>query len=195
MSDFITEVTYLIASSIETKEKILKDNHLLQDIVDVATTLGNALVNGKKILLAGNGGSASDSLHIAGEIIGRFQKERKPFPAVALNSDVATITAIANDYGYDNLFARQVEGLIKEGDVFLGISTSGNSENILRAVKVAKELGGITIGFSGKDGGKLAKAVEYAIVVPSMVTARIQECHIMIGHILCQLIEDYYFTV
>ena len=147
---------------------------------------------GGKVLLCGNGGSASDALHIAGELIGRFQRERQGLPAIALNADVASMTAIANDYGYDRIFERGVEGLLNKGDTLIGISTSGNSENVYLAVKKAKEKGGKTIALLGKDGGKINDIADISIVVPSDCTARIQESHIMIGHIICELVEDSY---
>ena len=140
--------------------------------------------------MCGNGGSASDALHFAGEIVGRFQKERKAWPAVVLNSDVATMTAIANDYSYDDMFARQAEGHVNKGDILIGISTSGNSENVLRAVRVAKSKGAKTVALLGKDGGKIAKEVDYPLVVRYNTTARVQECHICIIHILCEISEN-----
>ncbi len=140
-------------------------------------------------MLCGNGGSAADALHFAGEIVGRFQKERNSWPAIALNSDVAVMTSIANDYGYENIFARQVEGCIHPGDVFIGISTSGNSENIYRAVVAAKRNGALTAALLGNDGGKIGREVEQPIVVPSTNTARIQESHITLIHIICEMVE------
>jgi D-sedoheptulose 7-phosphate isomerase len=137
-----------------------------------------------------NGGSASDALHFAGEIIGRFGKERKAWPAITLNADVASITAIANDYSYDSIFSRQVEGLLNPKDILIGISTSGNSENVFLAIQKAIEIGAKTICLTGKQGGKIAPIVNFPIVVPSDVTARIQECHICLIHILCELIEN-----
>ena len=157
--------------------------------------MAEVIANGGKILLCGNGGSASDALHIAGEIVGRFQKERKSWPAVVLNADVATLTAIANDYGYDNAFARQVEGFMTEKDLLIGITTSGNSENIYRAILKAKEIGGKTAVLTGRTGGKTAPIVDFPLVVPCDVTARIQESHITIGHIMCEIVEEKLATV
>lgn len=179
----------LISDSIQTKEKLLTDDNIIRETSHAAKLICGSLKNGGKVVLAGNGGSASDCLHIAGEIVGRFQKERKSWPAVVLNSDVATMTAIANDYGYDEIFARQAEGHVKEGDVFIGISTSGNSENIIKAINKVHDLGGIVIGFTGRDGGKMKNICDVSLVVPSNVTARIQESHIMLGHVICDLVE------
>ena len=179
-----------ITESIEAKQKILNDDHILEQIRKAADMVSTALQNGSKILLCGNGGSASDALHIAGEIVGRFQKERKSYPAIALNADVATMTAVANDYGYDQIFERAVCGYMKEGDVLIGISTSGNSENVFKAISQVRKLGGTSIALLGKDGGKIAKIADCSIIVPSECTARIQESHIMIGHIICEIAEQ-----
>lgn len=176
--------------SIDVKKKIIENEELLDIISGTADAMAEAIESGGKILLCGNGGSASDALHIAGEIVGRFQKERKSWPAVVLNADVATLTAIANDYGYDNAFARQVEGFMTEKDLLIGISTSGNSENVYRAVLKAKEIGGKTAVLTGRTGGKIKEEVDFPIVVPCDVTARIQESHITIGHIMCEMVED-----
>ena len=178
-----------ILESIAVKYKILNDDKLCQLIEVVCETIINAYKRGGKVILCGNGGSASDSLHIAGELVGRFQKERKSLPAVVLNADVATMTAIANDYGYDEVFSRQVEGHMTEKDVLIVFSTSGNSENIYKAVLKTKEIGGKTVGMLGMDGGKIKDIVDFPIIVPSNVTARIQESHITIGHIICEIVE------
>lgn len=181
--------------SIETKKKVIEDEALVSTIAATADAMAEVIANGGKILLCGNGGSASDALHIAGEIVGRFQKERKSWPAVVLNADVATLTAIANDYGYDNAFARQVEGFMTEKDLLIGITTSGNSENIYRAIVKAKEIGGKTAVLTGRTGGKTAPIVDFPLVVPCDVTARIQESHITIGHIMCEIVEEKLATV
>ena len=175
--------------SIRTKQRILKDNEMINRIVEVSDVITEAIRNGNKIVLCGNGGSASDALHFAGEIVGRFQEERKAWPAVVLNADVATMTAIANDYGYERVFSRQAEAHINKGDVFIGISTSGNSKNIIEVLPIAKERGAKTVGFLGKDGGILSKEVDFPIIVPNNNTARIQESHITIIHILCDIVE------
>ncbi|MDA9368525.1 D-sedoheptulose 7-phosphate isomerase [Flavobacteriaceae bacterium] len=166
----------------------------LEDIVvDIAAAgqlCAEALAAGHRIYLCGNGGSASDAQHIAAELIGRFVGERRALPAIALNTDTSALTAIANDYGYDHVYVRQVEGLCQAGDVLIGISTSGQSANVNSAVVAAQALGCKTVALSGKGGGVLRGLVDAAVVVPSDVTARIQECHILIGHVLCDLIEQ-----
>ena len=160
-------------------------------IAEAGQICASALQAGKRIYLCGNGGSAADAQHIAAELIGRFVGERRSLPAIALTTDTSALTAIGNDYGYDQVFSRQVEGLAEEGDVLIAISTSGNSANILNAVQAAQERGSRVIGLSGKSGGDLHKAVDLSLVVPSEVTARIQEMHIVIGHLLCALIERH----
>ena len=147
------------------------------------------LKSGKKVLLMGNGGSAADAQHIAGELVGRFKKERKAIPAISLSTDTSILTAIGNDYGFEKVFERQIEALGEKGDVVIGISTSGNSENVYRAMKLAKEIGLITIGFLGNDGGKIKGLSDIALIVPSKNTPRIQETHITIGHIICEGVE------
>jgi D-sedoheptulose 7-phosphate isomerase len=179
-----------IGESIAVKERILADDSLISVIEQLVEAVASVIASGGRILLCGNGGSASDALHIAGEIIGRFQKERSAWSAIVLNSDVATMTSIANDYGFNEVFARQVEAHMRPGDLFIGFSTSGNSENVLRATKKARELGGKTAVFTGGTGGKLKEGADFAIVIPDTVTARIQESHITIGHVLCELVED-----
>lgn len=179
-----------IAESINIKKTILESDEIKRSINKAANAMIDSLKNGGKILLCGNGGSACDALHIAGELLGRFQKERKAYAAIALNADIATMTATANDYGYENIFSRQVEGLMKPEDILIGISTSGNSLNVIKAFKQAKINGGMTILFSGKDGGKLKKMADISVVAPCNTTAHVQEAHICIYHILCGLVED-----
>ncbi len=158
-------------------------------IAGVALTLIKILKNDGKILLYGNGGSATDASHLAAELVNRFEKDRKAFPAIALTTDISTITSIANDSGYDEIFARQVRALGRRGDAAVGISTSGKSPNVLKGMEAARDLGLTTIAFTGGDGGPLAKSADHAFIVPSTVTARIQETHITLGHVLCGLIE------
>jgi D-sedoheptulose 7-phosphate isomerase len=174
------------------------DNHIevahklkaLEPIIQKACKLCfNAIQKGQKILLAGNGGSAADAQHIAAELIGRFIHHRKSLPALALTVDTSALTAISNDYGYDYVFARQIEGLGQKGDIFIGISTSGNSPNIIKALETAKEKGLKTVILSGKNGGILRGGADVEIIVPSDITAHIQEMHILIGHILCGYID------
>lgn len=183
-------ITDRLRESIHVKNTILNDKKICQIIEGVCVTIIKVFKSGGKVILCGNGGSASDALHIAGELVGRFQMERKPLPAIVLNADIATMTAIANDYGYDDIFSRQVEGYMTEKDVLIGISTSGNSENVYRAIIKTKEIGGQTVGLLGRDGGKIKSVVDYPIIVPSNVTARIQESHITIGHIICEIVES-----
>lgn len=179
-----------IQDSIDVKMGLLGNEELLIIVEKLADEIVKAIKTGHKLVLCGNGGSASDALHFAGEIVGRFQKERDAWSAIVLNSDVATMTAIANDYGYDDLFARQAQGHCNPGDVFIGISTSGNSENVLRAIKVAKEKGCKTAALIGKDGGKIKGIVDYPVFVPCNYTSRVQECHILLIHIMCEIVEE-----
>lgn len=183
----IVEKTF--RDSIALKEKIASDNTIKYLIVQVAEIIADSLAKGGKILICGNGGSASDALHFCGEIVGRFQKERKAAPAISLNADVATMTAVGNDYGFDMIFERGVQAFMKPEDVFIGISTSGNSENVFRAVKTAKSIGGTTVALLGKTGGKIKTETDISIIVPCENTARIQESHICIIHIICNLVE------
>ena len=170
---------------------VLESLELLDEsIINVANLLIQCLENKGTIFWCGNGGSASDSQHLAGELVGRFVGERKPLKSIALTSDSAVMTCIVNDYGYKHIFSRQIEALGNEGDILIGISTSGNSENVIHAFEVAKQRGIITIGFLGKGGGKSSTLVSQSIIVPSKSTARVQEMHILIGHILCDLIEE-----
>lgn len=178
-----------LKESIEVKQSLLANRVLIDTVSVLADKMAECLKCNGKFVICGNGGSASDALHFAGEIVGRFVKERKAWPAVVLNADVATMTAISNDYGYDEIFARQAEAHVKPGDVFVGISTSGNSENVYRAMQKSHELGAVTSCLTGKTGGKISLIADYSIVIPSEVTARIQECHICVIHILCELIE------
>lgn len=161
----------------------------LQALVDAT---GRALEQGCKLLVFGNGGSAADSQHIAAELVGRYVRERRGLPAIALTTDTSILTSVGNDYGFDHLFERQVEALAAPGDVVLGISTSGNSPNVRLALLRARQIEGVVTGaFLGKTGGEIRDVVHHAIVVPSNDTARIQECHITMGHILCEMVESY----
>lgn len=180
-----------IDDSINLKKSLLENEQLITTVTQVADIIKTSLGNGGKIIICGNGGSASDALHFAGEIVGRFQKERNPWPAVVLNADVATLTAIANDYGYEEAFARQAKAHLTDKDIFVGISTSGNSKNIIKAVDVAKTVGAKSVAFLGKDGGALGRIVDYPIIVQSNNTARVQECHIMLIHIICEIVENF----
>lgn len=159
-------------------------------LYDALAILLESFRAGNKLLICGNGGSAADSQHIAAELTGRYKKEREGIPAIALSTDTSALTAIGNDYGFEHIFARQVQALATKGDVLLGISTSGHSQNILLALESAKKLGCKTIGFSGKGGGAMKALCDVNLIIPSDDTPRIQEMHILLGHILCQLIEE-----
>jgi len=185
------KIEEIIQDSIKVKEKILKFH--ADKIAKIATLMSECLKNNGKVILFGNGGSAADSQHIAAELIGRFQKDRPALAAISLNTNTSIITAIANDYGYELIFAKQVEGLAKAGDLVTGISTSGNSKNVILGIRQAKKQGVKTVAFTGCDGGDLAKETDIGLIVPSDVTARIQEAHITIAHIICELIETELF--
>jgi D-sedoheptulose 7-phosphate isomerase len=181
-------------------DELFQHQYLIQKVIDSLTgdieaaceMMTSTLKNGNKVLIAGNGGSAADAQHIAAELSGRFVKERRALPGIALTVDTSALTAIANDYGYEHVFSRQVEALAQPGDLFIGISTSGNSQGILNAFAAATKIGCKTLGLSGRDGGKMNGLCELNIVIPSDVTARIQEMHILVGHILCKAVDDVY---
>jgi D-sedoheptulose 7-phosphate isomerase len=189
----ITYIKKQIADSAATKQNILEDQALLETIASVAKACVDVYQNGKKTLLAGNGGSAADAQHIAAELVGRYGFDRPSIPSLALTTDTSNLTAIGNDYGYDKVFSRQLEGMAQEGDLFIGISTSGNSQNIINAFESAALKGVTTVALVGRDGGAMAQMADYAIIVPSNATPRIQESHILIGHILCDIIEKTLF--
>ncbi|MDR1556300.1 MAG: D-sedoheptulose 7-phosphate isomerase [Tannerellaceae bacterium] len=182
-----------ITESIEVKNLLLSDSGLIQRIESAAKVITSAYRNGNKTLLAGNGGSAADAQHIAGEFVSRFYFDRPGIASIALTTDTSIITAIGNDYGYDKLFARQVQAQGVVGDVFIGISTSGNSRNIVEALKAAKEKEIFTIGLTGEKHGAMDEFCDIHIKVPSLETPRIQECHILIGHIICCIVEENLF--
>lgn len=182
------KITKLIRESIDAKEAFLKRG--TGDIEKAAQTIITSLKAGGKLLVFGNGGSAADSQHVAAELVGRFKKERKALAAIALTTDTSIITAIANDYGYDSIFSRQVEALGSSGDVALGISTSGNSANVIAALKAARSNGMKTIGLTGSDGGKMKSECDILIAVGTKDTPRVQELHGTIGHVICELVED-----
>lgn len=189
-----TKIVEQILDSIKTKQAIINNEELVEQINKAGEICIDAYKKGKKTLLAGNGGSAADAQHIAGELVSRFNFDRPGLPSVALTTDSSILTAIGNDYGYERLFARQIEALAAEGDVFIGISTSGNSPNILEALIACKEKGVYTIGLTGESGGKMNELCDICIKVPSSHTPRIQEAHITIGHIICSLVEDNIFS-
>ena len=183
-----------IQASIDAKQLILQDAALLELIVKAADTIIQAYKNGKKTMFAGNGGSAADAQHLAGELVARFYFDRPGIPSIALTTDSSVLTAIGNDYGYEKLFSRQVQAMGSEGDIFVGLSTSGNSPNILSALDTCKEKSIFSIGLTGMTGGKMAEKCDICIKVPSNDTPRVQESHILIGHILCCTIEQALFS-
>lgn len=183
-----------IKESIRLKKILLNDKHGLDFIESISNRIIHCLQSGGKILICGNGGSAADSQHFAAELVGRFAFDRKALPAVALTTDTSIITAVSNDYSFDEIFSRQIEALCKNGDVVVGISTSGNSPNVIKALQKAKELGAITCALLGHQGGTIKDIASYAYVVPSNESARIQEVHIMMEHIICQMVEKIYFN-
>lgn len=182
-----------IQDSIEVKTKILNDDNLVELIKKASLEVIKAYKNGNKTLLAGNGGSAADAQHIAGEFVSRFYFDRPGIASIALSTDTSILTAIGNDYGYENLFSRQVQAQGNKGDIFIGISTSGNSKNIIKALEVCKEKGIFSIGLSGESGGAMNELCDICIKVPSSCTPRIQESHIVIGHIICAIVEEELF--
>ncbi len=182
-----------VKKSYETKQDIYNNENLLDKIEQVSKLCVTLYKNNKKTLLAGNGGSAADAQHIAAEMVGRYGFDRPSLPSLALTTDTSALTAIGNDYGYDQVFSRQLEGMGQEGDLFIGISTSGNSKNVINAFKSAKQKNITTVALVGRDGGEMAKLADYAIIVPSEATPRIQESHILIGHIICDIIEKEIF--
>ncbi len=181
-----------LKNSLEVKSKLVNDDHLLSTINTVTELIENAYRAGGKLLLAGNGGSAADAQHLAAELVSRFFYDRPGLPALALTTDTSMLTAIGNDYGFENLFSRQMEAQGVAGDVFIGITTSGNSPNIIKAIEVAKTKGIVTIALCG-NAGDVSDVADYSIEVPSNCTPYIQECHICIGHIICALIEKNIF--
>jgi len=188
-----TKIQSIISASIDVKQQILADAAFLQNIEKVVDVVTQAFQSGKKVLFCGNGGSAADAQHLAAEFSGRFYKDRKALPSEALHCNSSYLTAVANDYSYDVIYSRLVEGICEEGDVLIGLSTSGNSKNILNAFAAARDKKVITVGFTGASGGKMKEAGDYLLNVPSADTPRIQESHIMIGHIICELVEAKIF--
>ena len=185
------EIAQIFRESADLKLRFIRQNTEL--LAQVVRMIVEAFKSGNKVLLFGNGGSAADAQHIAGEFVNRFLIERPPLPAIALTTDTSVLTSISNDYGYEDSFSKQVKALGKEGDVAVGISTSGSAANVIKAVRVAREMGIKTVGLSGRDGGELAKVVDVAIVVDAQATPRIQEVHITIGHVICEMVDRMLF--
>ena len=188
------KIRNIITASIQTKTDILNDDAFVKKIEDTVGVIVNAFKNGNSVWFCGNGGSAADAQHLAAEFSGRFYKDRRALPAEALHCNTSYLTAVANDYGYDVIYSRLIDGVGKEGDVLIGLSTSGNSANILKAFETAKAKKVITIGLTGATGGKMKDISDYLFNVPSTDTPRIQESHIMIGHIICELVEEKLFN-
>lgn len=182
-----------IQESIRIKEQIMKSDEMVYSIAEISKLILECINNGNKVIFAGNGGSASDAEHLACELVNRFKFHRPGLPAMALSANTAVLTAISNDYGYDNVFAQQVLALGREGDVFIGITTSGKSKNIIEAFKKARDRGVINVCFTGENASKLRKYSDLVLQVPSIDTCRIQEAHITIGHIICAIIEEVKF--
>jgi D-sedoheptulose 7-phosphate isomerase len=188
------QIKSIIQSSIATKQQILDNEQLISILEECSNIITQAFKDGKKVLFCGNGGSAADAQHLAAEFSGRFYTDREALPAEALHCNTSYITAVANDYSYDVVYARMINGIGKPGDVLVGLSTSGNSKNIVEAFKTAKLKNMITIGLTGESGGVMKNISDYLLNVPSNDTPRIQESHIMLGHIICQLVEEKYFS-
>jgi D-sedoheptulose 7-phosphate isomerase len=192
-TEFEHRVRELIEASITTKQGMLRSSEVLVTVAKVGEILVSALKQGNKALLFGNGGSAADAQHIAAELVGRFALDRPALPALALSVNTSCVTSIGNDYGFDQVFSRQIEALARPGDVAIGISTSGNSANVLRAMSAARKIGLHTVALTGHTGGNLRNTVDHCICVPSNEKPRIQECHILIGHIISELVEREMF--
>lgn len=187
------QIHQLIQASIDTKQQVLQNEELLKTVNEVTLVIISAFRNGNTVYFCGNGGSAADAQHLAAEFSGRFYKDRNALPAEALHCNTSYLTAVANDYSFDLIYARLIQGLGKSGDILIGLSTSGNSKNIVQAFETAKKKQMITIGFTGNSGGIMKSYSDYLINIPSKDTPRIQESHMLLGHIICQLVEDEYF--
>jgi len=187
------KIRQIIQASIDTKQEVLKDQTLLNTIEQVVNAVTGAFKQGNRVYFCGNGGSAADAQHLAAEFSGRFYTDRKALPAEALHCNTSYLTAVANDYSYDVIYSRMIDGIGLKGDVLIGLSTSGNSKNIVLALEEAKKIGMATIGLTGSKGGIMKDICDINLAMPSEDTPRIQECHIMIGHIICQMVEDMYF--
>jgi D-sedoheptulose 7-phosphate isomerase len=187
------KISSIINESIKVKQTLMGDAHLIAQIDTVVKVITTAFQNGNSVYFAGNGGSAADAQHLAAEFSGRFYKDRKALPSEALHCNTSYLTAVANDYSYEVIYARLIEGITKPGDVLVGISTSGNSGNIVKAFEMAKTKQVVTIGFTGDKGGKMKEISDFLINVPSNDTPRIQESHILVGHIICELVESNIF--
>jgi D-sedoheptulose 7-phosphate isomerase len=188
------KIKQIISTSIETKQQLLKDENLLKVIGKVVDAITNAFQSGNSVYFCGNGGSAADAQHLAAEFSGRFYIDRKPLPAEALHCNTSFLTAVGNDYSFDVIYSRMIEGIGKPGDVLVGLSTSGNSKNIIKAFESAQAKKIVTVGLTGASGGQMKSLSNYLINIPSTDTPRIQESHILAGHIICQLVEENIFS-
>ena len=189
------KIKFCISESVSVKSRVLEDEAMLARIEEITRLIVATFRNGNHIYFCGNGGSAADAQHLAAEFSGRFYINREALPAEALHCNTSYLTAVANDYSYDVIYSRLIQGIGKKGDILIGLSTSGNSANILHAMDMARKKGMITIGFTGESGGTMKEKSDYLINVPSSNTPRIQEAHMLIGHIICQLVEELYFSV
>lgn len=190
----INTIKDIIKASVSVKQQLLTDEKILSTVNTLVDVITDAFKNGNKVLFCGNGGSAADAQHLAAEFSGRFYIDRDALPAEALHVNTSYLTAVGNDYSYDVIYARLIKGLGQKGDVLVGLSTSGNSKNVVLAFEEAKRKGMITVGFTGATGGKMKDVSDYLLNVPSIDTPRIQESHILLGHIICQLVEEKYFN-
>jgi D-sedoheptulose 7-phosphate isomerase len=189
----IDHIRKIVGASISVKQKVLSDEVMLSNIIQVVQVIVDAFKAGNRVYFAGNGGSAADAQHLAAEFSGRFYEDRLALPAEALHCNTSYLTAVANDYSYDEIYARLIQGITHPGDVLVGLSTSGNSGNIVKAFEAARKKQVITVGFTGESGGKMKPLSDYLFNIPSVDTPRIQESHILVGHIICELVEKEYF--
>ena len=190
----IDKIEHIISESVAVKNKVLADKGLLGTVEEMVTVLVKTFKNGNRVYFCGNGGSAADAQHLAAEFSGRFYTDRDALPAEALHCNTSYLTAVANDYSYDVVYSRLIKGIAQKGDVLIGLTTSGNSRNIINAFETARQKGVFTMAFTGESGGEIKKHSDYLINVPSRDTPRIQESHILLGHIICQLVEELYFS-
>lgn len=186
-------VRHQLARSVATMQAVMNDESIADEVVRAARITSDAMRQGNKLMVAGNGGSAADSQHLVAELVSRLTVDRPALPGIALTTDTSILTAIGNDYSYENIFERQIEAIGRAGDVFLGISTSGNAKNILKALRLCRRMGITTVGYIGNEGGAMMPLCDVCVVVPSRVTMHIQECHLALEHIFCMVLERFYF--
>jgi D-sedoheptulose 7-phosphate isomerase len=191
--DLLTLLQSRITASVQLKQQLLSNTQLLETVTKVASMAADAYRNGNKVMWCGNGGSAADAQHLAAELSGRFYYDRPPLNSDAFHVNTSYLTAVANDYSYDQVYSRLVQAMCRKGDILIGLSTSGNSGNVVKAFEKAREMGVITVGFTGETGGKMKPFTDYLINIPSTDTPRIQECHMLLGHTLCEIVEQQLF--